>query len=833
MRSIRAASILLLTAPALAAPPETPVRGVTDTYHGVRVHDPYRWLEDWSDPEVKAWSAAQNDYARARLDNLPHRDQIRARLTELLSAPVTRWNDLHETGGRLFAVITQPPRQQPFLAVMDSADAPETARTLVDPERFDDGHTESKGSYSIDWYVPSPDGTLAAVSMSRGGSESGDLFVIDTATGERTGEVIERVNGGTAGGSLAWTPEGDAFYYTRYPRAGERPESDMLFYVDVYKHTLGSSPLEDTYQIGEDFPRIGEIELKTDPGSGRVIATVQDGDGGEFAHFVRQPGGQWTQISGYKQGVKQAYWGEHGEIYLISRANAPRGEILRVDAAEPALANATPLIAETEDTIVSNFWGPPSLIASDGRILVEYQTGGPSEIKVFGLDGKPTRAPDLPPVSAIGQMIETDDGVLFSVGSYTQQSAWFRFDPATGETSPTALRSDPPADLSGVRVVREFATSKDGTKIPINIMLPPGVERDGTNPCVLNAYGGYGISMTPYYSAARADLLEQGVIYAVANIRGGGEYGEAWHLGGNLTNKQNVFDDFQAAAKYMCFFDTDLLDVVQGHIKRGYTIPDRLAILGGSNGGLLMGTTLTQRPNIAGTVVSYVGIYDMLRVELSPNGAFNIPEFGTVKNPDHFRAMHAYSPYHNVEPDTRYPAVLFLTGANDPRVDPMQSRKMTAMLQANTIGLDPMREKLIPFDFVGNNLENILTFVANNGNVEMDVDWDSLERHGVRRDAPISFRMTNVPLSEVLESVLEEAKPGAFGWAYQGAKVVVASNDVLPEHRPPEPNPILLRTSMNTGHGGGTPLDEQVEQAVDVHAFLYHRLGVEYTPVEE
>ncbi len=696
-----------------ATPPETPARPVDDTYHGVTVTDPYRWLEDWSDPAVRAWSDAQNEYARAFLDKLPHRGEIRHRLTTLLSAPVTRWSDLHEAGGRLFARINKPPKQQPYIAVMDSADAP-AARTVLDPETFD-----AAGSFSIDWYVPSPDGSLVAASLSRGGSESGDLYIIETDTGRRVGGVIERVNGGTAGGSLSWFPDGSGFYYTRYPRAGERPDEDMLFYVDVYRHTIGSPPEDDTYEIGRDFPKIGEIELKTDNRSGRVICTVQDGDGGEFAHFVRRPDGRWDRICGFKDGVTEAYFGESGLIYLISNADAPRGMILRLDPDEPALENARPLIPESDGTIVSNFWGPQSLVEAGGRILVQYQVGGPSEIRIFDLDGNPIGKPETPPVSAVGQMTPTKDGVLFSLSTYTRPTSWMRYDPASGETTPTALHADAPVDLSGVTVLREYATSKDGTRIPVNIMVPPGVTRTGDNPCILSGYGGYGISLTPYYSAARADLLEQGVIYAIANIRGGGEFGEAWHRAGNLTNKQNVFDDFQAAAEYL--------------IKRRFTNPDKLALIGGSNGGLLMGATLVQRPDLARTVVSYVGIYDMLRTELSPNGVFNITEFGTVKDPEQFRALYAYSPYHHVAAGTDYPAVLFLTGANDPRVDPMQSRKMTAMLQAATRGL---------------------------------------------------------------------------------------------EH----PNPVLLRTSSNTGHGGGTPLNERIEEAVDVHSFLYSRLGVQYTP---
>jgi prolyl oligopeptidase len=223
-------------------------------------------------------------------------------------------------------------------------------------------------------------------------------------------------------------------------------------------------------------------------------------------------------------------------------------------------------------------------------------------------------------------------------------------------------------DFSDCQVVREYATSKDGTKVPVNIVRRKGIKLDGSNPVLLTGYGGYGINIEPGFSALRRVWIDHGGVFAQANLRGGGEFGEQWHKEGMLTSKQNVFDDFAAAMQYM--------------IGAGYTSPEKLAIIGGSNGGLLMGAMITQHPELCRAVVSSVGIYDMLRVELAPNGEFNIPEFGTVKNPDQFRALYAYSPYHNVRDNTAYPSVLFLTGANDPRVDPMHSRKMTARLQA-------------------------------------------------------------------------------------------------------------------------------------------------------
>ncbi len=268
------------------------------------------------------------------------------------------------------------------------------------------------------------------------------------------------------------------------------------------------------------------------------------------------------------------------------------------------------------------------------------------------------------------------DDVLFRMTSFVMPSAWFAFDAVKKTTTKTALASTSMVDLSKVKVVREMATSKDGTKVPVNILIPPNAKLDGSDPCLANAYGGFGVAITPRFSPTIDVLMQQGVIYAVANLRGGSEFGEEWHQQGSLTNKQNVFDDFAAVLEYL--------------VEKKYTSSEHLGIIGGSNGGLLMGATMTQHPELVSAVISSVGIYDMLRVELSSNGAFNIPEFGTVKDEAQFKAMYAYSPYHHVVDGTRYPATLFMTGQNDPRVDPMQSRKMTARLQAATASDAPI-----------------------------------------------------------------------------------------------------------------------------------------------
>ncbi|MCK4373643.1 MAG: S9 family peptidase, partial [candidate division Zixibacteria bacterium] len=320
------------------------------------------------------------------------------------------------------------------------------------------------------------------------------------------------------------------------------------------------------------------------------------------------------------------------------------------------------------------------------------------------------------PITSIsGLLYAGGDTFLMRRSGYTEPPGWYIVRPGDAPVwSRTSLYKTSPADFSDVEVVREFATSKDGTKVPLNIIRLKGTRLDGNNPTILNGYGGYGISLSPRFDATLRLWLDQGGIYVVANLRGGGEYGEEWHLAGNLTNKQNVFDDFAACAEYL--------------ISSGYTNSSKLVIKGGSNGGLLMGAAFTQHPELFRAVVSSVGIYDMLRVELDPNGVFNVTEFGTVKNPDHFRALYAYSPYHNVKEGAVYPSILFLTGDHDGRVNPAQSRKMTARLQAAT-----------------------------------------------------------------------------------GSG-----------------NPIMLRTSSKTGHGGGTALSEKIELQTDIYAFILDQLGLKF-----
>jgi len=639
------------------AVPDTPKKAVTDEYQGVKVQDDYQWLENDNDPAVKAWSDAQNQRTRTYLDKLPDRAALEKQLAEWYAKTSPSYTGITSRPGILFAMKFQPPKQQQMLVTLTSADDLKSEKMVLDPNVLD-----AKGTTAIDWYVPATDGKYVAVSISQSGSEDGTLHIYETATGKALPDSIAHVQFPTAGGSAAWNADATGIYYTRFPRKGERPDSDLNFYQQIYFHKVGTSDSEDTYSLGKEFPRIAEIHLAASPDGKFILATVANGDGGDFAHYLLGPDGTWKQLTQFSDQIKSARLGRDNALYLLSRKDAPRGQILRVALDKPELTNATVIVPATEAVV-------QSMEPAGDALYVGDSLGGPSQIRRFGLDGKGETIISIPKISAVSEMESLEDNtLLFRDVSYTEPAAWFRIPAGKTEPVKTALVNNSPVSFADIEVTREFATSKDGTKVPLNIVRRKGTPKDGNNPTLLYAYGGYGLSQQPNFDFTRRVWFDRGGVYVVANIRGGGEFGEEWHKAGNLTKKQNVFDDFAASAEYLT--------------KEKWTRPEKLSILGGSNGGLLMGAMITQHPDLFRAVISAVGIYDMLRVELAPNGAFNVTEFGTVKDPDQFKALYAYSPYHHVTDGTKYPSILMMTGANDGRVAPYHSRKMIARLDA-------------------------------------------------------------------------------------------------------------------------------------------------------
>ena len=644
---------------------ETPRIPVTTRYHGVDVTEDYRWLEDGSSEDTIAWTRAQQHLTGTYYDAVPWRETLRARVQRLLRGKRTTYRTLVSGGNSYFALKEQTPRQQPFLVALTDLDDTGTERIVVDPDAID-----PSSETTIDWFVPSPDGRRLAVSLSQHGTEDGSLHVFDSASGKVVDEPIPHVN--LMGGSMAWRHDGSGFWYTLCADpAGFRQQ--------VWFREIGGERDRPDVPGGFADDIIAENYLSASPDGRWLMDRVQKGDGGEWQVFIRSqdPDGSWWQLADIPDKCTHAVLGTDA-LYLLSGRNAPRGKVLRV----PLTDGAT--VADADEIVPESHLVIEDLAVTDRTVWVADMDGGPQQLRAFDLDGEPLPTPAIPPVSSVSSYSARfsrlgPDRLAWSCESFTQPSIWWVA--ADGEAPrPTALALTSPADLSGYAVTREFAVSRDGTQVPLNIIAAPDTPRDGTAPALLTAYGGYAISLVPRFNPEALLWLEQGGVLVIANIRGGGEYGEEWHHAGRLTTKQNCFDDFIACADHLN--DT------------GITSRGRLAIIGGSNGGLLMGAMITQRPDIARAVVAAVPVMDSLRSETTTNGRFNTTEFGTVEDLETFAALLAYSPYHNVEDGTSYPAVLLTAGENDARVDAWHAKKMTARLQTATSSDRPVLFRL-------------------------------------------------------------------------------------------------------------------------------------------
>jgi prolyl oligopeptidase len=632
-----------------------------EVLHGVAVADPYRWLEDGDSPETRAWVEAQNEFTRSVLDGLPQRSAIHARLDTLLTTGAVTTPVLR--GARRFYQRRDGRMDQPRLVVRDGPDGAE--RTTIDPNTL-----SASGLVALDWWYPSESGRRLAFGLSEGGTELSTLYVMDVEGGEKL--ELERIPY-TRAASLAWLPDDSGFYYTRYPEPGSVPEGDELYYRRVFFHPLGKDWRLDREIFGagrarEDWPN---VDLSS---SGRWLAVhVQQGWVRTDVYLLDRdhPEHGFVPIQTDVDAVAIPVFA--GDRLLIhTNRDAPNYALYEVDPERPARESWRLVLTERPDRVLE------SVHAAAGRLVAHELHHAASELRLYQMDGSLQAEVELPSIGTLtgigGEW--TGDRITIGFTSFAQPPSAYDVDPASGDARLFALGDLPEGfDPSRYQVRQEWYTSRDGTRVSMFVIHhkdhPP--ER---SPTLLTGYGGFSVSRTPSFIAALPMWLDAGGVYALANLRGGGEYGEAWHRAGMLGNKQNVFDDFIAAAEWL--------------IGRGYARRDALAISGGSNGGLLVGAALTQRPDLFRAVVCQVPLLDMLRYQHLRIARLWIPEYGSADDAEQFRWLYAYSPYHHVQPGERYPATFLLTAEGDSRVDPMHARKMAARLQASTASEAPI-----------------------------------------------------------------------------------------------------------------------------------------------
>ena len=512
----------------LPPPPPTKKEPVVDTYHGVKVTDDYRWLENGQSPAVKQWVAAQNAYSHAYLEPLPQRAPLVQYLQKTREQAHPSYQSLEYAGHCLFALKYDPEKSSPLLVIFDSPEKNASERTVVDLNTFLTGHASQ-----VDWFLPSPDGKRVGMALSTGGSEDGALYVVDVATGKQVGDAVPRANFATGGGSMAWKQDGSGFYYTRYPQGNERPEADRNFYQQVYLHKLGTAASTDRYVAGKDFPRIAETTLAMSPDGRELLISVANGDGGEFEQFLVGADGEVKKVTHFDDKVVHAAFGPKDALYLLSRRQSDQGSILRLAADDVNFADAKTIIsAPGKASLVSNGTGFPmsdrSYWVGENRIYATVIDGGPEEIRVFDHDGTALGRVPTPPVSSVSYLVPLDaNAILYGVQTYTVPETWYRYT-GSGQPEATGFRTESNVKLEDIEVRRAFARSKDGSEIPLTILMKKGTPLDGKNPTLITGYGGFGISWSPYFGGSAARLwFDHGGVWVETNLRGGGEYGEA------------------------------------------------------------------------------------------------------------------------------------------------------------------------------------------------------------------------------------------------------------------------------------------------------------------
>jgi prolyl oligopeptidase len=632
-----------------------------ETLHGESIPDPYRWLEQGDDPRTQAWTASQNALTESLLAAVPARARLRARLDELLS--IGALSTPEPVAGRYFYQRRDGRQNQPVLYVREGRDGED--RVLIDPNQLD-----AQGTTALDWFYPSEDGRLLAYGLSENGSEQSLLHVLEVDSGAPLPDRIPR----TRSADLAWLPDGSGFYYTRYPAGGEVPEGEEHYHRSVFFHRLGTDssgdPLIFRPAEKEHWPGVG---LSPD-GRWLVIGVARTFDQTDLYLQDLVAGTPPVPVA---KDVAATFDGEvvRGRLYLRTNLDAPTYRLYVVEPERPAREGWREIVPPRTDAVLDGFRIAGSTLA------LSYLERAASRLRLADLEGNGVREVALPTIGSLfGLSGEWDgDELYYGFTSYTVPPTVYRLALPAGTTE-LWRRVDADLDPSRYEVRQVGYPSRDGTEVTMFVVHRSGLPRDGANPVYLSGYGGFNISMTPAFSRSLLLWLERGGVVAIPNIRGGGEYGEAWHQGGMLGHKQNSFDDFIAAAEWL--------------IRERYTNPERLAAAGGSNGGLLMGAVLTQRPELFGAVVIQVPLLDMLRYHRFLIARLWIPEYGSAEDPEQFRWLRAYSPYHHVRDGVRYPAVLLATAESDTRVDPMHARKMAARLQAATSSDRPVLLRL-------------------------------------------------------------------------------------------------------------------------------------------
>jgi prolyl oligopeptidase len=635
-----------------AAPPKAKIEVVEEKIHGHTISDPYRWLEDADSAATQEFDRQELAYARGVLDPLPGRDRIHQQLTELLSIGII---GTPQVGGKYYFYVRRDGAQnQPVLMVREGVHGKD--RALVDVNLL-----SADGTVALDWWSPSDDGKYVAYGTSPGGSEESTLHVVEVATGKVLPDTIDRARHA----NVAWKKDNSGFYYGRTPKKGDVPAGEEVYYVKIFYHALGSDSEKDSliFGAGRHAQDIPVAQLADDENRWLLITVYEGYTKTEMYLQDLKAGTPPVEITSGKDFI---YSGEilRGQLYIFTNEDAPRYRVLRVDARKPAREFWREIIPES-DAVLKN------VLIVHGNLFGLYEKNATSLLKIFSNEGKflsDVKLPGLGSITAIGGKWDSEEA-FFGFQSFTVPPSVYMIDFKPSDATELWARVDAPAiDPSAYEVKQVWFTSKDGTKVPMFVFHKKGLTLNGRNPTVLTGYGGFNISLTPSFVGDRFLWLEHGGVFAVANLRGGSELGEEWHRAGMLDKKQNVFDDFIAAAEYL--------------IAQKYTDKDHLAIRGGSNGGLLMGAAFTQRPELFRAVVCAVPLLDMLRYQHFQIAKLWIPEYGSADDAKQFDWLYAYSPYHHVKAGTEYPAILFMTAESDTRVDPMHAKKMAALMQA-------------------------------------------------------------------------------------------------------------------------------------------------------